>query len=258
MKNLTKTLLVGVTIITVAVTVSKNNQISNLETELKLKLKENKNLSNKLDHTATSLTSVTQKNKRLSKRVISEINKIISLKDSVSDLDEDLKEGNRILAYRKSKTRKLLKEKKQLEKEILQAKQLNEEAKIKNNQPEIITSKAKRLDISGMETTLMRKKFNGSFVKTLNSRKIDAFKTNFKIHNNKTTEVGMKKVNIKVYNRRNRTLTFDDVQEIDFDKENLNITSIIEVERGKIEKGLYNIIAYIDGKEVNSSSTYIE
>ena len=63
---------------------------------------------------------------------------------------------------------------------------------------------------------------------------------------------------IKVFNSENNAITFNDVSIINYNNENSEVTSIIEVERGEIESGTYNIIAYIDGKEVNSSLAYVK
>lgn len=254
MKTTLKLLLIGVTISSSVIAINKNTIVNNLKTELASKQKENKKLSNKLAHSSSDISNLNTKNKKLSKRVIKEINKIISLQDSVDSLDETLKEDQKKLAKKTSTAKRLAKEKRWLKKEISKAKQLTKETKQKivlNN------SYQENLNTTNIETTLMRKRNNGSFVKTFNTNKIDAIKTNFKILNNQIAESGKKKINISVFNSKNKKLAFNDILEIDYNNENLDVTSIIEVEREKIEKGTYNIIAYIDGKKVNSSLAYI-
>ena len=250
MNKTLKILLVGVTITSSAIAINKNITLNELKLELASKQEENTNLTNKLEHSSDNINKLNQKNKKLTKRVVNEINKIISLKDSVDNLGENLKEDQKKLAQKDYWTKRLLREKKWLKKEIQKNK------KAKKNKKE--SSKTNKLNVTKIETTLMRKKYNGSFVETDNSKKIDAFKTNFKILNNKTAKSGKKKINISVFNSKNKNLAFNDVLEIDYNNENLDVISIIEVERKKIERGTYNIIAYIDGKEVNSSLAYIE
>jgi len=252
MKKFSKILLIGTSVISSAIAINKTKDINEIENQFKLKSIENNSLTNKLATTSTSLSELNQKNKKLSKRLIKEINKIISLKDSVNNLDDNLKKENKKLASKNSTTARLIREKKQLEKEIENAKKLENELKL-------LSTKNNKITVSEIKTTLMRKKGNGGFVKTQNSNKIDAIKTNFKILDTESVaELGKKKVNIKFYNRKNNTLSYTDVQEIDFDKKNVNITSIIEVDRKKIEKGLYNVVAYVDGKKINWASTIID
>jgi len=255
MKKTFKILLIGATITSSAIAISKSTSINNLKVELASKQRENNSLINKLEHSSSNLIALNQKNKKLSKRVVNEINTIISLKDSVEGLDENLKNDKKKLAQKTYKTRKLLRERKKLKKEILKTKELGKD---KNTEAKKETSTVKKLNVTNIETTLMRKKFNGSFVKTVNAKKVDAIKTNFKILNNNTIKSGKKKVSISVFNSKDKTLAFNDILEVHYNNENLDVTSIIEVERKKIEKGTYNIIAYIDGKEVNSSYAYID
>lgn len=252
MKNTFKILLIGATIIASATAINKHSSIHKLENELEFRLKENKKLTNKLTHTSKNLITSNQKNKKLSKRVVNEINKIITLKDSVNNLDENLKSDQKKLADNLSQTKKLSREKRRLARVIQKNKQLEKQdcGQLKKS--------ISKINISDIQTTLMRKKFNGSFVKTFNSKKVDAFKTHFKILDNQVTKAGKKKVNIKVFNSENNAITFNDVSVINYNNENSEVTSIIEVKRGEIESGTYNIIAYIDGKEVNSSLAYVK
>jgi len=256
MKNALKVLLVGVTVSSSIIAINKNTSLNQLKAELASKQKENKKLTNELENSSNDLIALNQKNKKLSKRVVNEINKIISLKDSVDNLDENLKKDQKKLAQKSYWTKRLLREKRQLKKEIQEAKESEKQNK-QTSQAKQKRSYSKKLNVTNIKTTLMRKKFNGSFVKTINVKKVDAIKTNFKILNDETATSGKKKVTISVFNSRNKKLAFNDVLEVDYKNEKLDVTSIIEVEREKIEKGTYNIVAYIDGKEVNSSFALI-
>ncbi len=256
MNNTLKVLLVGITISSSVIAINQNTIVNNLKTELDSKQKENKKLTNKLEHSSSDISLLNKKNKKLSKRVVKEINKIISLKDSVDSLDETLKEDQKKLAQKTSTAKRLAREKRWLKKEILKAKR---QKKKKQHKPELKNNiYSKKLDISNIETVLLRKRNNGSFVKTTNSKKTDAIKTKFKILRNKITEKGKQKINIFVFNSTNKSLAYNDTIEINFNNEDLDVTSIIKVEREKIEKGDYQVIAYIEGKKVNSSIAFID
>ena len=66
-----------------------------------------KELQQKLDKTKAKQRKLAIKNKKLSKRIISEINKIISLKDSVDELDNNLQKDKNALTKKTYLTKKL-------------------------------------------------------------------------------------------------------------------------------------------------------
>lgn len=250
MKITIKLLLIGATLASTTIAIISNSKLK----EQKI---ENHKMVQKLESTENNLKKQSLKNKKLSKRVIKEINKIINLNDSVKDLDENLKEDQEKLLSKTQIAEKLSSKNKKLRQKALKAEHLEKE--IHKSKKEILAAKkeisaAKQLKVSNIVTTIMRKKKNGAFTQTLNNKKIDAFKTNFQILNNEIANSGKKKIYLKIYNSKNQSLKFTDELNVEYNNKNIDIVSIIEVERSEIVTGNYEIIAYIDNKKVKSSS----
>lgn len=247
MSKTTTIALVGTTIISSIIALNKNAAYNNARKELTAERRDNKILEEKLQNTADYLKKINVKNKKLSKRVINEINQIVDLRNSVKVLDKDLKKDKEKLVEATSFVEDLHVEKKQLEEEVLRTKELEEEI-----------SKVKQLKISNIETTLMKKKSNGQYSETENAKKVDAFKASFRILSNENADSGRRKINIKVINLKDNTFTYTNNLKIHYNNSAMDIVSVIDVERDNMSTGNYKIIIYIDGKEVNSSNIYVE
>lgn len=264
MKKVTKALLVGVTLtstITAGITSSNSVTHKNRNIELTKELKESFESYDKL-HT---------ENKKLSKRVISEINRIMTLSDSVKHLDESLKKNNLALTDKiilskdlSSKNKKITSRNKNLNNKVSENDDLN--SKYNKLNSEISKAKQEILDvknsitssifISNIETTPMKKKIRGNFVKTGNHKKIDGFKTKFQIINNNISN-SSKTVSLKLSNSENKTLNYTNEIELDFNKKIIDVVAFIEVERKQITSGKYDLIVFVNNKKIKTSNIEI-
>lgn len=239
MNKILQIVLVGTTLASTTIAIQKNNKLNEQE-------QENIELAQKLENSSNNYNTLKEKNKKLSKRVINEINKIISLTDSVKGLDRSLKEDQIKLLENIYIAENLNSKNKRLVKEAIKIDQLQEEISL-----------AKKLKISDIETTLIRKKLNGTYTKTSNLKKIDAFKASFTILNNEIAHSGKRNIAVKVINSENQTLNYTNNLEIDYKNKVLDIVSLIEVEREKIIAGTYKVVVFIDGKQAQSSTVNI-
>lgn len=260
MKKTTKALLIGVTLtstITAGITGSNSMTHKNRNIELAKELKESFDNYDKLHN----------ENKKLSKRVISEINRIMTLSDSVKYLDESLKKNQLALSDKIILSKNLTPK---IKKETSRTKRVtNSELNSTYNKlnSEILKSQQGILDvkksitepifISNIETTPMKKKIRGTFAETGNYKKIDGFKTEFQILNNTITN-SSKKVSLKLSNSEDKTLNYTNELELDFNKKIIDVIAFIEVERKQIIAGNYKLVVLVDNKEIKSSNIQIE
>ena len=218
----------------------KSNDYSSIDNKFKESIEEKKELQQKLDKATTNLQKLVIKNKKLSRRVISEINKIINLKGSVDELDNDLR-----------------KDKNALTKKTYLTKQLSN----KINYLATKIDKAKLLKTNTIEVTTMKKRNNGKFTKTSNRNKIDAFKVNFQVLKNEITTPEKKRISLQILDpdnnvviskiasllKNNTVNKYSDELTIDYNNESLDIVSLIEIERKSVKAGKYKIIVFIEG-----------
>ncbi len=257
MKKITKILLVGATIAsttTAGITHSNSLKFENEKNKIFKKLKE----------TSLNYDKLQLENKKLSKRIITEINRIIILTDSVKHLDKTLKEDKLKL----SKTI-LLSKNLSLQNNNLTSRNRNLNSKIIKAKKKILTTKASVMDIkesitapifvSNLETTLVKKKTRGGFTKTTDYTKIDGFKSKFSLTNNDLTNNSeKKKISLILSNLNNRTISYSNEVEVKFEKKFLDISTIIEVDREKVIPGDYEIAILIDNKKIESSNIKID
>ena len=225
---------------------NKNYDYKVANSKLKKSIKEKKELEKELEKTTANYKKLSVKNKKLSKRVISEINKIINLKDSVDELDSDLRKDKEALAKKTYLTKKLSN---------------------KINALATKVDKAKLLKLSIVEVLTMRKRNNGSFTKTTNKNKVDAFKISFHVLKNEIASSGKKRVSIKVLDPKNNIVNIKGFGEpaykysrklvVDYKNAPLDVVSLIEVDRKNIESGMHKIIVSIEGLSVVKKNIYL-
>lgn len=240
-KKALPSILLTLTLVSSIYAFKKSNDLNTANSKLEESIEQKKELQKKLDKTTTNYEKLYNKNKKLSRRVISEINKIISLKDSVNELDLDLKKDKKALTKKANLTKSLTN-------------------KINNLALEV--NKAKLLKASNINVLTMRKKNNGKFTKTTNTKKIDAFKINFQIHKNEVADSGKKRIHIQVIDPDNKVILsettntndkYSDEISVNYQNEGLDIISLINVDRDNIKLGKYKVNAYVDGDTISKT-----
>lgn len=237
MKKITKLALVGVTIAsTIAAGVTNSNSLKQLNkcNELSLELKKS----------FINYDKLLLQNKKLSKRVVTEINRILSLSDSIKGLDQNLKKNELDLLtlsaiLEKSKSKRL----------SSRASKLNNKHKL----VEIKQSITKPIYIENIDITPMRKRIRGGFTETGNYKKIDGFKTNFQILNNNISNSN-KRVILKLTNSEDTSINYKNEVELNFDQHFLQVDAVLKVERKKITSGNYKLIVLVDNTIIKTSN----
>ena len=266
--------------------IKENNKLKDVFAQDKIELE------TELDKVVTDYKKLNTKNKKLTRRVITEINKIIALKDSVKKLNvenytlirkyrrrlselqkenkhlhmqvDSLKTANEFLKQDYAAVNKILDENKiattklQSENSELAAKYQSLEAKI---QP------AKKVKISAINAIAMREKSGGSLTETQKSSKTDAFRINFKLLKNTIATPGKKKIHIQLQDNKdeviapkvdvelnnNLTIKASDELVADYYNQDVDVLSLILVDREKLDKGNYKVHVFIDGDYTSTS-----
>lgn len=245
-KRLFTPILILATICSSSLAIKKNIENTNLDKELKKAIQEKEIAQKKLDQITNSYENINHKNKKLSKRVIKETNKIISLKNSVDKLDTDLKADKKVLSKKTYIAQNLTNENKALADEI---------------------KKAKALEITAVSITPMRKKLNGKFIKTTKTKKTDAFKVSFQIQKNTIAAAGEKRIQLQLINpeneiilvkeealNKNTSMYYSDEMIIDYNNELLDVITLIAVNREELISGQYEVKTFIDGDFITKSN----
>lgn len=228
----------------------KHNDNTVLKKELTESVLQKEKTHKQIAELTNSYETINNKNKKLSKRFISEINKIIQLKESVNELDKDLKTDKKIISQKTLLAKNLANENKVL------AYQVNE---------------AQSLKISSFNVTKMKRKLNGKYTNTSKTSKTDLFKLNILIDKNELGIPGQKIFHAQVINPdgniisvhkdvqlNNKIITCSDEIIFDYQKEKLEIVSLIEVNRDSLKPGKYLINAFIDGKLISQRNIKLD
>tara|TARA_R110001583_G_scaffold27778_1_gene98978 strand:- start:9202 stop:10083 length:882 start_codon:yes stop_codon:yes gene_type:complete len=122
------------------------------------------------------------------------------------------------------------------------------------------------LKVSTAKILAMRERSNGKLVETSRSRNTDAFRINFTVAKNEISEQGERQVYIQIVNSKGVTLAskgelmFNDTQInysdqtiINYLNEDVDIISLVEVNRDTMEKGVYKVNIYIENKFVGAT-----
>lgn len=260
MKPITKALLIGATVASTATAgVIQNTSLTHQ--------KENILLSERLKESSTNYDKLQLRNKKLSKRVIAEINRIMTLSDSIKHLDQSIKEertqlSHKILLAKKIKSKNKTLTSRQKKASIQSGEKMTKvESDIltaKTNVLEIKESIVKPLFISDVATSLMKKKIRGGYAITGNRKKIDGFKTHFQIlNNNYPNQVSEKKITLNLHNLNDESVSYSHQMNLDFDQKFIEVSAIIQVERKEIISGNYELVISIDNEKIKSSNIQI-
>ena len=283
-KNRIKYILFTLIICTLFFAFSKNNDYNSLKNVL---IKDKEDLQIELNTIVEDYKKLNVKNKKLSKRVIREINKIITLKKSVNKLEAD--NFDLIRTYRK-KTATLQKENRVLIAKVDSLNTVNTRLKQENllanaslNKKDIIAYKlekknktllkvnkelktqvapAAEIKTSAIKAVAMKEKNSGGLIETYKNNRTDAFRVSFSLLKNNLTVPGNKKILIQIkdeYNKviaakeqqiilkNNETIKYSDALITDYKNEKIEILSLILVDRKNIDEGEYTVNVYIDG-----------
>lgn len=263
--------LIGATLISSFYGYKKSKQYNSLNEEYGNVVYEKKIMEDKLAKIVEDYKNANNKNKQLSKKVVAEINQIITLKKSVDTLDKNIKTEKQLANNKAYLAENLSNENKALYNQINSKEVLTENLSNKNKALNDEINKVKALKTATFDTYSMRKKINGTFTSTSNPNKIDAFKVSFKIKKNTLADTGKKNIYIQILNPKreivafkhqikvnNTTIPYSDKLTINYNKESLNITSLIEVDRENIYIGQYEVITYVDDQLLNKSNFTID
>lgn len=275
---------------------SKINDYNTLEEVL---IKDKQDLQIELEGIVKDYKKLNVKNKKLSRRVIKEINKIISLKDSVNTLET--KNFDLIRSFRK-RTAKLQKENRLLiakvdslnfvndnlkRENILARESLSEKNIIaqnlenKNNRLSRVNRKLKKeikiapsreLKTSVIRAFAMRERSGGSLDITDRYNKVDAFRINFKLLKNNYKKAGETKIHIQIIDangkvtsekpnkfklKNGKSLIYSDELIADYKNKEVDVLSLVLVDRDKMTHGEYKINVFIDGSYSTSSLVFL-
>ncbi len=269
---------------------TKNKDYNTLKDVL---IQDKQDLQMELDQIVTDYKQLNVKNKKLSKRVINEINKIITLKKSVEELEVEnfsllrnyrkrttsLQKENRNLIstvdslnivniYLKKQNVLAQKKLKKKEKITLSLKKENTKLAISNKSLEQLIEPAREIKTSLINATALKERNSGKLKITDRHNKTDAIKVNFKLLENNLSIPGDKKILIQVKNKENkvvaaketiavlkndRTIEFSDEVTADYKNKEVDVLSLILVDRNDMKKGDHKVSVFVDGTFSSSS-----
>ena len=241
-------------------------------------------LQQELDQIVADYKKMSVKKKGLSRRIITSINKMIALKDSIKDIKKgnydklvkyslkvtQLERENRKLMLKADKLHqenaKLQAENNTVRKK-LRAHKKSQESLAKINEGLINEEKqlrekigvAANLEIGNVSVSTYREKSNGRYTSTTKSRKTDAFKIKFDLLENELAEMGERDIFIQILDKNNEVIlseknqgdngsemAYNDYIRVNYENQKLGIVSLISVDRNYIQKGDYKVHVYIN------------
>jgi hypothetical protein len=123
------------------------------------------------------------------------------------------------------------------------------------------------LKVSTAKAIAMRERNNGKLVETSRSRNTDALRINFTIVKNEISEQGDRQVYIQIVDSSGKTLvpkgefmlrdstivSYSDLSMVNYLNEDIDLISLVEVNRDMIKEGLYTVNIYIDNRFVGAT-----
>ncbi len=125
------------------------------------------------------------------------------------------------------------------------------------------------LKVNSTGVVAMRKRNNGELRETTRSRNTDALRVSFTIAENLLAEGGSKKIFIQVVNPAGgvvknsgestlnddtTVVSYTDILDVDYINEKLEVITVIDVDRKEINKGIYSVNVYLEGRFVAKTS----
>ena len=123
------------------------------------------------------------------------------------------------------------------------------------------------LKVSTAKAIAMRERNNGKLVETSRSRNTDALRINFTIVKNEIAEQGDRQVYIQIVDSSGKTVvpkgefmlrdstivSYSDLSMVNYLNEDIDLISLVEVNRDMIKEGLYTVNIFIDDKFVGAT-----
>ncbi|MEY8862704.1 hypothetical protein AB9K23_13445 [Tenacibaculum singaporense] len=246
---------------------------------------EKKELENELTNIIEDYEEVNYKKSEYSLKLRDELHKVIQLRDSVKNLKEvDYK----FIRYYRKRTGILIEENEKLFTQINHLNTINNELITKNDSvQEALLVKEKQnvkltninrflskekqalkkkiataevIEISTIKAEAMKKKKNGKFTSTTRSNKVNAFKIEFDLLENKVASPGPKEVYIQVMDTNKKVITpfkevslqnkkkiwCSDILIAEYNNKQLSMISFVSVD-SKISSGTYQINTFVNG-----------
>ncbi len=243
-------------------------------------------LQQELDQIVADYKKMSVKKKGLSRRIITSINKMISLKDSIKEIKKgnydklvkyslkvtQLERENRQLMLKADKLHQQnakLQEENTSVRRKLRAHRKSQESLTKKNEELVNQEKALKekigvaadLKISDIAIFSYKERSNGRYTSTSKSRKTDAFKIKFDLLENELAETGERDVFIQILDKNNNVIlsdknqgnndnsemAYNDYIKVNYENQKLGIVSLISVDRHLMKKGDYTVNVYING-----------
>jgi hypothetical protein len=123
------------------------------------------------------------------------------------------------------------------------------------------------LKVNSAKIIAMRERSNGKLVETSRSRNTDAFRFNFTVAKNEIAEQGERALYIQLLDNNGSTLvskgdlvlfdgssiSYSDTTTVNYLNDDIDVISLIEVDRDVIEKGLYTANIYLENKFIGAT-----
>ncbi|MFT7900079.1 hypothetical protein VBY74_08840 [Tenacibaculum ascidiaceicola] len=253
---------------------------------------EKKELESELTNIIEDYEEVSYKKSEYSLKLKDDLHKVIQLRDSVKNLKEiDYK----FIRYYRKRTGTLIEENKKLFSQINHLNTINNELITKNDSvQEALLVKEKQnakltdinrflskekqalkkkiataevIEVSTIKAEAMKKKRNGKFTSTTRSNKVNAFKIEFDLLENKVASPGPKKVYIQVMDtnkkvvtpfkevslQNNKKIWCSDILIAEYNNKQLSMISFVSVD-SKISAGTYQINTFVNGIQAGNKS----
>ena len=245
-----------------------------------------------LDEMAKNYEGISTKNEDISNRIVKSISNIAALKDSVKNVKEknfgSLIKYRKLIASLQSENRNLIQEvdslnninialqeknsaiNGELEEKILATNELqakNAALKKVTDDLDYKLAPAKSIQISPISVLAMREKRSGQLAITNKASQTDAFRINFKLIENVLATPGTKKIHIQLKDdagnvlvpkgevvlKNKQTILVSDELVAEYEKEDLEVLSLLLIENQELEKGNYSINVFVDYDFTSSS-----
>jgi len=152
--------------------------------------------------------------------------------------------------------------------QILQKTVLNDSLNAQNVELQSTVTKGSVLRVNAINVISMRERNNGQLKETTRARRTDAFRVNFRVVQNDIASKGERIALIQILDSKGAvlaekgTVTFDDGNEvgysdrtiIDYDNTNIDVISLVELDRKTMAKEGYTVNVYLDNRFVGASN----
>ena len=148
----------------------------------------------------------------------------------------------------------------------------NENLNIANEALLNTVTKGSVLRVNAIKVLSMRERSNGQLKETSRARRTDAFRINFRVAQNDIATKGERIVLIQILDSKGAvlakkgTVTFDNGNEVgysdrnivDYDNGNMDVISLVELDRKSMAKGSYTVNVYLDNRFVGASNIVLK